>query len=240
MMATNSEYNARTAVRKNTNTSASKLVEQSKVIIFDCDDTLISTAKTRWVILIRVAATFGESLDEATIRAGWGLPFDKLIQTIVPNIPLEEFVTRYRTAMREKKPEVTRGAQDFLARLKSRGTRIEIVTSSRRDLIIQDLDELEMTDFFVNIYGHEQSEYHKPDPRVLEDPIRGLLDLDFKPTEITYIGDSVRDYLVSKGNNLQFIAVLSGLEEASDFEAAGVGRDRIVGSLRELLPYRIF
>jgi beta-phosphoglucomutase-like phosphatase (HAD superfamily) len=55
-------------------------------IIFDCDDTILATAKSRWSVRIATAARFGVHLDELTIRASWGKPFDELIRSVVPTL----------------------------------------------------------------------------------------------------------------------------------------------------------
>src|SRR5262245_38265681 len=124
--------------------TAAELVRKARVVIFDCDDTLIATAKTRWEVLIATARSFGVMLTKDTILRAWGIPFDRLIQTIVPTIDYDDFVRRYRTAMRASRPMPTIGATELLEHLAARSTRMEIVTSSSRELITQDLDDLRL------------------------------------------------------------------------------------------------
>jgi phosphoglycolate phosphatase-like HAD superfamily hydrolase/tetratricopeptide (TPR) repeat protein len=204
-------------------------------LILDCDDTLISTSKTRWSVLMKTAADFGEVLDETTIRASWGKPFNELIKTIVPGVDPDVFVPAYRIAMQTQKPQPTIGAVAFLALMHQRGVPMEVVTSSSRDLIIQDLDALGLTGFFVNIYGYEETAYHKPDPRILEIPIADLARRGYGTDDIVYIGDSVRDYQVARGHELHFVAVLSGLDSRSDFIDAGLAGECIINSFNALL-----
>jgi phosphoglycolate phosphatase-like HAD superfamily hydrolase len=225
----------RVAVERETADQNSSLPFSPKALILDCDDTVISTAKTRWSVLIRTAADFGEVLDEATIRAAWGRPFNDLIKTIVPGVDPDIFVPAYRIAMQSQQPQPTIGAIAFLRQMHRRGVPMEIVTSSSRDLILQDLDVLELTHYFVNIYGYEETAYHKPDPRVLDVPVAGLTERGYEMEDLAYIGDSVRDYLAAKGHGLHFIAVLSGLESRGDFLEAGLSDEYIIDNFEALL-----
>jgi HAD superfamily hydrolase (TIGR01549 family) len=216
-------------------TAAAKMIGNAHVVIFDCDDTVIATAKSRWKVLIATARSFGVALTEDTIHDAWGTPFDRLIRSIVPTIDYDEFVTRYRAAMRTSRAEPTPGARELLAHLAARSTRMEIVTSSSRDLITQDLDDLDLTTYFARIYGHEETAFHKPDPRVLDVVIENLTRRGHELSELVYIGDSVRDFQVAAAQFVEFVAVLSGIESVADFTAAGLPRDRIVDDLTQLI-----
>lgn len=216
-------------------TAAAGLVQNAHVVIFDCDDTVIATAKSRWKVLIATARSFGVALTEDAIRHAWGIPFDRLIRTIVPTIDYDEFVARYRTAMRVSRPEPTTGARELLEHLAARSARMEIVTSSSRDLITQDLDDLRLTTYFARIYGHEETTFHKPDPRVLDVVIDDLTRRGYALSDLVYIGDSVRDFQVAAAHRVEFVAVLSGIESTADFTTAGLPRHRIVDDLTQLI-----
>jgi phosphoglycolate phosphatase-like HAD superfamily hydrolase len=207
---------------------------RSKAIIFDCDDTILATAKSRWSVLIETAAAFGVILEERTIQASWGKPFDELIRSIVPSLDHVQFIEAYSAAMRAHRPQPTLGAIDLIRGLWGLGICLEIVTSSSRDLIVQDLDVLGLTSYFDNIYGFEQSQHHKPDPRVLAGPIDNLGERGIRPEEVLYVGDSVRDYRVATGNGIEFYGVLTGLESRTDFLRAGVQAGSIVPNLQRL------
>lgn len=211
------------------------LLDGYDAVIFDCDDTLVATARMRWSVLIETAATFGIALDEETIRASWGKPFDKLIAAILPDLDPAKFLPAYQFAMRMHKPELTRGARLVLAELFRRGIPMEIVTSSSRELIMQDLEELEVGDYFDAVHGYEQTQYHKPDPRVLRSMLERPVLRDMPREKVLFIGDSLRDLLVAQGNRIDFAAVLTGLEAEADFVAEGLPKDRIFGTLEDVL-----
>ena len=215
--------------------SAAEVVHRAGAVIFDCDDTVLATARTRWPVLIATARSFGVGLTEDTIRRAWGSAFDRLIRNLVPTVDHGEFVARYRVAMRGTRPEATTGATDLLAHLAARSTRMEIVTSSSRAVITQDLDELHLTGYFARIYAYEETGFHKPDPRVLDVVIDNLVRNGHALPELVYIGDSVRDFEVAAAQAVEFVAVLSGLDSAADFMAAGLSEDRIVADLAQLV-----
>lgn len=210
-------------------------LQDARAVIFDCDDTVIATAKSRWEVLIATARTFDVVLTAERIRSAWGLPFDSLIRTIVPTIEFDAYVRRYRAAMMRKKAEPCKGAVELLNRLEARAVTMEIVTSSSRELIMQDLDQLNLGGYFYKVYGCEQTQFHKPDPKALCVVLDDLHERGFARDELIYIGDSVRDYRVAAGNGIEFIAVLSGLESRAELMEAGVLAGRIVEDLSELL-----
>ena len=215
---------------------AAELVQRARAVIFDCDDTVLATARTRWRLLIRTARTFGVTLTTETIVEAWGLPFDRFVAAIVPSIDPGAFVRRYRLAMRVNRPRPTTGAPELLARLAGRGTRMEILTSSSRALITQDLDAVGLTPYFAWIHGHEETPFHKPDPRALDVVVEHLARAGYRREELVYIGDSVRDFRVASARSVAFVAVLSGIEPAADFLAAGLSAEWMVADLTRLWP----
>jgi phosphoglycolate phosphatase-like HAD superfamily hydrolase len=206
-------------------------------VIFDCDDTLIVTAKKRWIALTTTASLLQIELRESTIRDSWGKPFDQLITDLLPGIDLQKFLIIYQDVMRRFAPEPALGAISLLQYLYDHQVHLEIVTSSYKHLIEQDLKELDILLYFSGIWGYEQTmPYYKPDPRVLEPVLTSLLSGGFLSSDVLYIGDSIRDYKVAVGNNLDFIAVTSGLDDNETFRVDGLREDRIVQSLELLIP----
>lgn len=205
------------------NDSISGILRNCHAVIFDFDDTIAATSRSRWPILRRTAATFGEVLTEETIRQYWGRPFRDLIELIVPKLDTDEFIDSYGRSMSAEHPIPALGAKLLVTALAKRNVRQIIVGSGNRDLTIQDLDQMGLTEFFEDIYCSEQSTVHKPDPAVLLAPLRALERKGVERDKIVYIGDSAeRDFPVARGNNLNFIGVLTGSETFEDFVEAGL------------------
>lgn len=211
-----------------------ELLAGCRAVVFDFDDTLAATMRARWPVLRRTAAEFGVDLEISTIRAAWGRPFDALVRALVPTVDPAVFVPRYREAMAAQPPRPTPAAVSVLRRLRQRGVSLSIVGSGSRALIVQDLAALGVLDCFDEVRGCEQSEVHKPDPRVLHPTLAALSAAGIARAQVLYIGDSVRDHLAATGNGVAFLAVLTGLETREDFLRAGLARNLVLGSLSQL------
>ncbi|MFC3965435.1 alpha/beta fold hydrolase [Nocardia jiangsuensis] len=215
------------------------LLTKCRAVIFDFDDTLAATSRSRWVVLRRTAAEFGVDVTSDAIRAAWGLPFEALIAALVPTLDAEEFITRYRVAMLESPPASLPGVKSLLTGLALRRVRCLIVGSGNYSLILQDLDALGLSPFFDerDIFGSEQTTVHKPDPRVLKEPMDALVSDGFDREHIVLVGDSERDFRAATGNRVPFIGVMTGLDDREDFVRYGVAQHLVVGDLTQLLPW---
>ncbi|MET8654017.1 alpha/beta fold hydrolase [Nocardia aurea] len=216
--------------------SIARLLRGCEAIIFDFDDTVAATIRTRWPALRRTAASFGVLLEDDDIRAAWGRPFDKLIAAIVPTIDPEAFESRYRPAMTEERPIPTVGLVTLLEELDRRRVRMLILSSGKYELVVQDLAQMGIDHYFArdDIYAFEQTQAHKPDPEVLHLPIRALTEADIDLDDVLYVGDSCRDFHAAAGKGVRFVASLTGTEDRSDFIAAGLSERHIVSDLSML------
>ncbi|MEV0248697.1 alpha/beta fold hydrolase [Nocardia sp. NPDC050712] len=210
-----------------------RLLNDCRAVLFDFDDTVAATIRTRWPALRSTAATFGVLLEDETIRAAWGKPIDQLIATIVPTIDPIEFDVRYRQAMAAQRPVPTVGAAALLEALRQRGIRLIIVSSGKYEYVLQDLRQMGLEHYFErgDIYGFAETGAHKPDRAVLRRPIEALSRAGIVPEKIRYVGDSRRDYAAAKGNEVEFLAVLTGTENRQDFLDAGLPDSQIAGNL---------
>jgi ribonucleotide monophosphatase NagD (HAD superfamily) len=52
--------------------------------------------------------------------------------------------------------------------------------------------------------------------------------------QVCVVGDNLRDWQVARGNELSFLAVLSGATTSEDFMRDGVSHKSIFGSLKEI------
>lgn len=174
-------------------------------------------------------------ISENDVREAWGLPFSEFVRKIVPSVDPELFVERYVEAKRFVSPRPTPGAPELLAELSHLGILMIVVTSSSRRVITHDLETLGLVRYFDRVYGDEESQFHKPDPRVLSAPLAELGTQGYLATDMVIIGDSVSDCAMAYGNDLRFIGVLSGTGSRTDFEQMGVPADCIVEALTNLL-----
>lgn len=216
-------------------------IDNFRAVIFDCDDTVLETARLRWSVLQSAAWRFSDEtgkqleIKEEKIRASWGKPFNDLIADLMPEVPYDHFVKIYRDEMLKMRPNPTKGAEKLLKHFKQQKIYLQVVSSGSKFLIEQDLDKVDLKRYFEKIYGYEDSEYHKPDPRVLDAPLRWLQNKHIEPRDTVFIGDSIRDYRAIEGHNINFIGVLTGLETYEEMLHAGVTSEFIVEDLTYLV-----
>ena len=72
-----------------------------------------------------------------------------------------------------------------------------------------------MIDDFSVIVGGDNVAEHKPDPEGL---LNAAKSLGAEPAEVIYVGDSTTDAKAAARAGMQFVAVLSGVTEAHEFE----------------------
>ncbi|KAF0847019.1 HAD family hydrolase [Nocardia caishijiensis] len=221
------------------NARVAHLIRHAGAVIFDFDDTLAETMRSRWPLLIKTAEQFDVDVTEDMIRAVWGVPFPELVTTLVPSVDRVLFESAYLQTMHSTPPTSTPGTRELLEFLAAQGTELAIVSSSRRDLVVMDIARLGIADFFrpEDIFGTEQLLGRKPDPRVLRRPVQRFADRGIGREAIVSIGDGINDYRVASGNDVAFVAVLTGLASAEDFVAAGLTRDLVVPNFVTIQPW---
>jgi len=208
-----------------------------QAVIFDCDDTLTQSIKIRSKALLHVARELQIDLDEKRIRAAWGKPFDEFIAILFPGIDFQLFLERYEVAREQYKAIAAAGVPQLLTYLSHLNKHMEIVTSTQRRIIVQDLQSLGLLNYFANIWGHEETTpFSKPDPRVLSQPLANLESLGYIKANILYIGDSVSDFRVAHGNKVEFVAVTTGIENKEQFLREGLPSSKIKASMKTLIP----
>lgn len=203
--------------------------------MFDFDDTLMATRERRVAALIEAAGHFGFTLTPDLIQPHWGKPFYQLVGGMAPGIDYQAFHRHYSQVMRKHPPKASPGAGRTLRTLYAARIPVFVISSGSRELVRQDLEVANLWRYITRLWGYEDSEYHKPDPRVLR-PITNLVhEMGLPIGETTYVGDSVADYQVSSMNDVPFVAVLTGVDRREDFLAAGLDDTRIVPSLNKVV-----
>ena len=106
-------------------------------------------------------------------------------------------------------------ASDFLAKVKALGLSMAIVSTKTSTPIHELLVQQELSDYFSSVVGYEHVKQHKPHP----EGVHIALDvLGVRPDESILIGDSIFDAGAAKNAGTHFIAVTTGVTEASAFD----------------------
>jgi len=176
------------------------------------------------------------------LRPLWGEKFDILANTVCRHVGgTTEQVQAFIEAEKEI-PFTCEINEEFfstLAELRQRGFLISLLTSRDIDSLFQLSKSLEFDlDVFNYIQTPEDTKYHKPDGRVFEPLFEWATTKNCQPENIIYFGDTVKYDLAATLNSkppIKFVGVVSGVNTAPEFFAAGV-KD-IVFSISDLPEY---
>ncbi len=212
-----------------------------KAVIFDFDDTLTKSFSIKSKQIIETGRRFyGLEIDHKLIQSLWGKDIKVLFETVFEQkSPYPELLANFKTLSDEFPMEPHEGAVEIIDYLEKKKYLLGILTASSNQLVLGQLERIGIsTDKFFMIQTAEDTNMHKPDPKVFH-PILSELANKYKisdPKQITYIGDAIRDYKAAIGNNLNFIGVTTGMTTVGEFESLNAN---CVESLKNLEKHLI-
>jgi HAD superfamily hydrolase (TIGR01549 family) len=206
-----------------------------QAVIFDLDDTLVKTHVVKWAQHKAIAKDrFGRELTEARLREHWGKPFETLISALHQDEDtIENLLKLYAATTDDFPKEIQRDSMGTIRALLERGIQLGVVTATTKDFVLKDMKRLDfpLEEFFC-IQAADDTEFHKPDPRVFDPILRKLQEMGIEKEGTVYVGDALTDFYAARDAGLDFIAVTTGLNSAEEFKAIGVSK--VLSSLGEL------
>lgn len=205
-----------------------------KAIIFDYDDMLVQTMASKWDALKATGKRFYNlDITDDHIRKFWGKPFREMLEGVLSHADtFENLEQNYLSLHGDFPMRAHANAPLVLAKLMET-YEVGVLTASSRKLVV---DDLTMTGFAVDkmiyIQASEDTDVHKPDPRVFDPMLRHLAAQHIERSRVLYVGDGVKDYEAARDAGLNFIGVTYGTTSRSDFKTAGA---RTIATLNELL-----
>lgn len=181
-----------------------------KTFLFDLDGTLIRSTDIIIDSLKEVFAKYFPTikLSEKEFSAMLG---QTLYQTFGyyadKDQDVEMIIEAYRAisdARFETGLEAYPQARDTMLYLKSKGCKIGIVTSKKRDVAQAHLRQTRLLDLVDALVAFEDVDKHKPDPEPI---LLALTTFQAKPEETVYIGDHENDIKAAKAAGVQACAV---------------------------------
>jgi phosphoglycolate phosphatase len=132
--------------------------------------------------------------------------------------------------------EIFDDTKDVIEKITALGIKIGILTSSRTEQVIEDLNRLGIPPKrFFHIQGSDQTRVGKPNPGVFEPIMKKINDMGVDKGSVAYVGDSLIDLKTATDAKLDFIAVATGT--ASREELQNQGAKTIASSLSEILEF---
>ena len=195
---------------------------RAKAVLFDFDYTLADSSSAVVDCCNGALASMGlEQAAAADIRRTIGLSIPDTLARLAGDEHRhreQEFRAHWR-----KRSDVIMVAQTFLydeahaavQALREAGVTAGIVSTKWRQRIVDVLERESLIDDFSVIVGGDNVAEHKPDPEGL---LNAAKSLGAEPAEVIYVGDSTTDAKAAARAGMQFVAVLSGVTEAHEFE----------------------
>lgn len=195
---------------------------QYKTILFDFDYTL---ADTTVGIINSFHYAFDrlniDRRDDESIRKTVGMPLKAAFTALtgLQDARLQEQFHRYfvtsSNAIMTRTTVLYKDTIPVLKQFKKQGCTIAIVSTKYRFRIDESIQKFNLHDFIDAVVGGEDVSAFKPSP---EGCIKAMEQLNSKPEQTIYIGDSFIDAQASKNANIGFIGVTTGTDKAKDFE----------------------
>jgi phosphoglycolate phosphatase len=181
-----------------------------KAFIFDYDDTLVATRDSKFTAVKAVAERYyGVVISDAEIAQHWGVPYrDFFFELFGPyDSDIDGVILKYESVDKEFPILPFSDCKQTLEILGKKAL-LGIVSSCRREVIIRQLKAMGLNwEIFSYIQGEEDSQFHKPDPRVFDRLLCYLKDNECMLSQIWYFGDSMKDFLAAKEAGLNFIGL---------------------------------
>lgn len=195
-----------------------------KAVIFDIDDTLLTTRQPKWRQHQWVAKHYYNiDLTETDLQAHWGKPFDELTKALYQNQgTAEERRANFTRHELEFPKQYEPGALASIKALHEAGLTLGLMTAMYTDGAMIDLRHVNLPfAWFAFIQGSDHTPFHKPDGRVFAPALKILHDKSIAKREVVYVGEALSDLQAAQSASLDFIGVTQGTINAPTFRAAG-------------------
>ena len=149
---------------------------------------------------------------------------------------IEEYIKDYHNFNYPPMPK----AKEVLTALSQQGIKLAIISNRQRATLNLRFNRAGIDqNLFFQILTPENVKFRKPDPRVFDSLLRELKQKNIAPTEVVYVGDTVKYDLAAAKNHtppLHFIGITSGAATTEEFLQAGLPKKFIISSLEEIIP----
>lgn len=209
------------------------LQDHIKAVLFDHDDTLVGTLEAKSAQHKYVAKTlYDKDLSDEEIREHWGKPLTTLMEVLYGVEDLTEAMALVQEIHPQYPKQVFDDTVATLKKLKGLGIKVGVVTATTRFSFEHDMEQIpELSKYIDYSQTQEDTDFHKPDPRVFEPALKWLRTYNIKPSEALYVGDGLQDMKAALAAGLEFIGVGTGIITPEQFEQNGASSIKSIGEL---------
>lgn len=212
------------------------------VVLFDFDGTLADSEAVLVDLVNQALADRGHAAaDAAWIAAHIGLPLERLMQTVAPQLDAGEVAAvcaGYRSRARE--PEVVRrfvlfpGVREALFALRDEGVRLAITTSKNRGTTVDIVDHCGIAGVLDAIFGGDSVTRGKPHPEMVE---TALAHFGCAPERALLVGDTSFDIEMGQAAGVATCAVTWGMQPAAALRR--LGPDFVIDRIDQLVGFQM-
>lgn len=205
-------------------------------VLLDFDGTVMNTNK---VIIDSWQHTFrtlcGKEMPEEDIIATFGEPLEMSMAKFFPDVPTDESIGIYRNYHWDNFGSLITlfpGMRELLAKLKSRGYKIGLVTSRLSRTTREGMEKYDISGFVDAIVTADDTRKHKPDP----EPINMMLaKLGSTPESSIMVGDTMFDIKCARNAGVDSVLVGWAVAPSEEEISGDEGPDYIIEKAGDLL-----
>lgn len=200
-----------------------------KAVIFDLDGVIVESESAHIEAEQQTFLKYGVRISSDELHKYTGttakLMFTELIRKYKLNATFEE-IFRQKEAilfkLLEKDAEPTKGVITLLKKLKSKGIKLAIGSSSTKKQIKYVLSKLDIEHLFDSVIGEEDIVRSKPDPEIF---LKAAAELDVNPSECLVVEDSELGVEAAKRAHMKCVGYINPNSGDQDLSKADTVTD---------------
>lgn len=208
-----------------------------RALLFDFDDTLVMTRKTKGEALKELARLrFNKELTDEDLDRHWGAPYQEFLSKLFDISPKQimDYLEDYRRLSQKFPQKTYPDTHKTLAKLLPHYF-LGIISATSRYALQNQMQDLKIPmDKFSLLQTADDTKIHKPDPRVFDPALKLLGRKGLNRHEILYVGDSLRDWRAARDAGLHFLGLADNTTPRQAFQQEGA---TVINSLTELTSY---
>lgn len=189
-------------------------MKQPKAVLLDVDGTLIDSNQAHAEAYAEAARELGIQMDVADVFVRIGKGGDKVIPELTGLTEDEgrghELSKRKKSIFLERhlsKLQPTRGARQFLARLRADGIKLVVATSAGKGELQKILEQAGVADMMQEATSSDDAAESKPDPDIVLEAIKRA---GYDKDDVLMLGDTPYDVEAATRAGVRCVAVRSG------------------------------
>jgi phosphoglycolate phosphatase len=204
-----------------------------KTILFDVDDTLVDTKGPKFQAIKFTGRKFYHlEISDKILNENYGLPIREFFDNIFNHIDNVDRILDNFMTVRDQFPSFSFPHSIETVNHLLKKYFIGVLSSASRQMILNDLKVIGYPlEKFTYIQSAEETNYHKPDPRVFDPAIEYFAKINIHKSEIAYVGDSIRDFEAASGAGLFFRGITARTTAEKDFHDRGA---KTISDINEL------